>query len=273
MTRAKSGPTRAAASAADDDDDSGSDSEDESLVKRQPKRKVPPALPPPAAKEEDEDDDESAQRCVVVEAAKTGRSKCRCCMMPIEQHEARVGMQGWMVGRQVMVWQHPKCFLTQVGVAVEANGRGKCKQTKEAFAPGEHTLTLVAHTTTARVKIGAAGSLLAPVLRAARTDATYEALAAASGAADAFASLEAADVAALRAGLAKGAAAAAAAPPTAAPPTTAPASAAPASAAPASAAPASAAFGPTASAGPCCAVLDATSASASAMALALGSKG
>ena len=72
---------------------------------------------------------------VVVEAAKTGRSKCRCCMEPIAQGDMRVGMESWMVGRQVVVWQHPKCFLSQIGICQETSTARKCKQTKKALPP------------------------------------------------------------------------------------------------------------------------------------------
>ena len=104
--------------------------------------------------------------CIVVEAAKTARSKCRRCMEMIALNEPRVGMESWMVGRQVMVWQHPSCFLEGLQVTCEASGRGRCKQTKELFEAGERKLSATAHTTTSHFKLRAGAELLRPVLAA-----------------------------------------------------------------------------------------------------------
>ena len=86
------------------------------------------------------------------------------------------------------MWQHPACFLSGVGCITETSGRGKCKQTKKPFVAGERTLTFVAHSTTAHVKLEVAGGLLAPVFRAAKSESTIAALRArvASGALDAL---------------------------------------------------------------------------------------
>ena len=96
------------------------------------------------------------EECVVVEAAKTGRSKCRKCFEMLEQGELRVGMQSWMVGRQVMVWQHPRCFWEGLAITEEPTGRGKCKATKEGFRAGERRLSAQAHTTTNHFKASCA---------------------------------------------------------------------------------------------------------------------
>ena len=117
---------------------------------------------------------------VVVEKAKTGRSKCRRCLEMLAEGELRVGAESWMVGRQVMVWQHPACFLSGVHVTEETSGRGKCKQTKEAFAAGEFKLSTTAHTTTSHFKLAAGAALLAPVLAAVHPDDSAGRLAAIS---------------------------------------------------------------------------------------------
>ena len=71
-----------------------------------------------------------------------------------------------MVGRQVVVWQHPACFLRGLQVTTEMSGRGKCKQTKAKFAVGEHRISAQAHTTTVHMKLSAAPVLLRPVYAA-----------------------------------------------------------------------------------------------------------
>ena len=101
-------------------------------------------------------------QCITIEAAKTGRSKCRHCMLPLMQNEMRVGMESWMVGRAVMVWQHPRCFLGNTSVTIEETGRGKCKQTKENFTVGGAKISCTAHTTTSHFKPVA----VAPQIRA-----------------------------------------------------------------------------------------------------------
>lgn len=110
---------------------------------------------------------ERASSAIQVERAKTGRSKCRRCMEMLSQGELRVGAESWMVGRQVVVWQHPSCFLHGVQVTEEASGRGKCKQSKVTFSTGEHKLSVSAHTTTSHFKLGVGAELLRPVLQAA----------------------------------------------------------------------------------------------------------
>ena len=64
----------------------------------------------------------SSDACIIIEAAKTGRSKCRRCLEMLEAGALRVGMESWMVGRQVTVWQHPKCMLAGLQVTEEASG-------------------------------------------------------------------------------------------------------------------------------------------------------
>ena len=231
QTRARSGSGKAVAYVSDDDnsdDDSDYDSDEEQppTSRKQQRPKKPPVQKVKLAPnkhdndlfgEDDDDDDGDETKCVVVEAAKTGRSKCRGCMENIQEGEARVGMESWMVGRQVVVWQHPKCFLAQVAAVTQTGGKRKCKQTKRGFAAGERSLSFTAHSTTNHVKLGAAGELLAPVLRAAALPApaakaklgssshtAVDALRRAMTSPETFDVLDAADIAVLAAGLAKG---------------------------------------------------------------------
>lgn len=114
-------------------------------------------------------------------------------------------MASCQVGRQVVVWQHPSCFLQGLSITTEASGRTKCKQvcclccansrddalnnvkprgtkmtavsrpsmttpntwqTKVPFALGERRLSASAHTSTAHMKLEAAPGLLRPVYAA-----------------------------------------------------------------------------------------------------------
>jgi hypothetical protein len=139
------------------DDDDDDDDEDIPLPKRVLAAK--PEVKPKEAKQPSETSD----LCITVEAAKTGRSKCRGCMTALEQGEMRVGMESWMVGRAVTVWQHPRCCAERVVVTVESSGRGKCKQTKVGFAVGEAKLSCTAHNTTAHFKPAAVAAQLRQV--------------------------------------------------------------------------------------------------------------
>uniref|UniRef100_A0A7S4DXD7 PARP-type domain-containing protein n=1 Tax=Lotharella globosa TaxID=91324 RepID=A0A7S4DXD7_9EUKA len=93
------------------------------------------------------------EQILKVENAKTGRSKCRKCMEKLEKGELRVGMQAWIMGRQSMTWQHPKCFMENISFTREATGRGKCKISKKSFEAGEARLSLRSHTATSNVKL------------------------------------------------------------------------------------------------------------------------
>jgi hypothetical protein len=110
-----------------------------------------------------EDSSNTEGNCIVVEQAKTGRSKCRRCLEVLSAGTLRVGMESWIVGRNVMTWQHPRCFCDGLAITTETSGRGKCKQTKEKFAVGERRLSASAHSTTNNFKLHAAALLLRPV--------------------------------------------------------------------------------------------------------------
>jgi len=92
-----------AVEASDDDDDDDDDEDYEDLeddVREKPKKKrVAQAKETPvpglAA---------GITSCIIVEAAKTSRSKCRRCMEILAAGSLRVGMESWMVGRQVYTY-------------------------------------------------------------------------------------------------------------------------------------------------------------------------
>ena len=186
----------------DDDDDDDDEEEEERLSSRKAKR-MKSTIVKPEVKEAPAfaSDSGDVASCVVIEKAKTGRSKCRRCMEMLNAGELRVGMESWMVGRQVVVWQHPACFLQSVEVAEEATGRGRCKQTKEQFVKGENKLGFSAHTTTSYTKLEAGGECLGRVLLAAsRADAPLKEVV------KGYEQLSKAEAAALAAGVARGSA-------------------------------------------------------------------
>lgn len=115
---------------------------------------------------------------LIVEMAKTGRSKCRGCLEPIPQGCPRVGQHAWIMGRNSVVWSHPKCCINRLIVAREPSGRSKCKVTGQALQKGQPKIGFRAHTATAWVGVERAASVIAPVLlvmpetdRQATTDA------------------------------------------------------------------------------------------------------
>ena len=157
-----------------DDDDSEHEDDDYEDIPRPVKasrKRTTPAAPAAATVKLDVEPSGAEGSCIVVEAAKTGRSKCRKCLEMLPAGALRVGMETWMVGRQVMTWQHPECFVSALEITTEATGRGKCKQTKQAFAAGERRLSATAHITTNHFKLSAAVSLLRPVFSALGEDA------------------------------------------------------------------------------------------------------
>ena len=90
------------------DDESGDDEDDEyddipRPVKASNKRAPAAAAAPATATASVPLPEEATAKgaCIVIEAAKTGRSKCRRCLEMLAIGAPRVGMESWMVGRQV----------------------------------------------------------------------------------------------------------------------------------------------------------------------------
>merc|ERR1711865_349401 len=93
-----------------------------------------------------------------------GRSKCRSCLEQIEKGEIRVGMEAWIMGRQAITWQHPKCFLHNIKCDEASNARGKCKVTGEPFSAGDVKIGCCSHTATSWVSLASVPMALGKVL-------------------------------------------------------------------------------------------------------------
>lgn len=159
--------------------EASSDSDDDALVhipRPVKATKTSPTQAASAAAGVDTLDDTSSMesKCIVVEEAKTSRSKCRKCLEILPAGALRVGMESWIVGRNVMTWQHPQCFCSGLEISMEVSGRGKCKQTKQKFQAGERRLSASAHTTVNNFKLSAAASLLRPVFSALSNSAAAQ---------------------------------------------------------------------------------------------------
>ena len=103
------------------------------------------------------------KRLITVEKAKSGRAKCRRCASKIEKGETRVGVKGWIAGRQAIMWQKPDCFSKGMEFAKAKSSRGKCKMTGEQFTKGEDQLVFTVHNSRIPIKLSAVGSALEEV--------------------------------------------------------------------------------------------------------------
>ena len=103
------------------------------------------------------------KRLITVEKAKSGRAKCRRCASKIEKGETRVGVKGWIAGRQAIMWQKPDCFSKGMEFAKAKSSRGKCKITGEQFTKGEDQLVFTVHNSRIAIKLSAVGSALEEV--------------------------------------------------------------------------------------------------------------
>jgi hypothetical protein len=74
---------------------------------------------------------------VIVESAKSGRSKCSACCTKIESGNPRVGVFAFKGGRLCYAWIEPLCFLKASKFDYNTSGRGKCKVTQKEFAKGQ----------------------------------------------------------------------------------------------------------------------------------------
>ena len=107
----------------------------------------------------------TANSVITVESAKTGRSRCRKCMVELEKGEVRVGMKAWIMGRNSVTWQHVECFLKNVKVGISPNGRSSCKFCSQPFCSGDLRFGLRSHTATSWVS----ADCLKPVLEGVLT--------------------------------------------------------------------------------------------------------
>jgi len=79
-----------------------------------------------------------------LEKAKTDRSTCRACGTTIKKDDWRVGVEAWRMGRKVVTWQKPSCFLKKLEVDLVPGGnRGSCRLSGTKFEDGDLRLALV----------------------------------------------------------------------------------------------------------------------------------
>ena len=102
---------------------------------------------------ESKEDSSATNKFLTVENAKTGRSRCRKCMVQLEKGEARVGMKAWIMGRNAVTWQHVRCFLQNITVGVATNSRSRCKFSGELFQSGDLRFGMRSHTATSWVSL------------------------------------------------------------------------------------------------------------------------
>merc|ERR1711907_574652 len=62
-----------------------------------------------------------------------------------------------------MTWQRPLCLLGNMCVAIEKNGRAKCKATQRRFVVGEAKVGIRSHTATAWITLTSIPAILSPV--------------------------------------------------------------------------------------------------------------
>eukprot|EP00746_Dinoflagellata_sp_MGD_P126163 gnl/MRDRNA2_/MRDRNA2_61080_c0_seq1.p1 gnl/MRDRNA2_/MRDRNA2_61080_c0~~gnl/MRDRNA2_/MRDRNA2_61080_c0_seq1.p1 ORF type:complete len:347 (-),score=98.85 gnl/MRDRNA2_/MRDRNA2_61080_c0_seq1:10-1050(-) len=113
--------------------------------------------------------------------ATSGRATCKGCNDKISNAAWRIGMQSWVGGRQVSVWQHPRCFVGLKGkgsirVDYAPNAASKCKCTGEKFQKGELRVKLEVGATKVYLKLNAATQVLRQVFENEDIEAVVKAL-------------------------------------------------------------------------------------------------
>jgi len=160
----------------DDDDD---DDEDDEMEEPPPKKRSKPTYPNKVASSDQSRKKtavDTSYECVnpkgglTLEYAKTGRSTCRKCKNKIEKGAPRIGMEAWIVGRNAMTWQRPKCLLQNMCCLYEKSGKGKCKVSHIPFEKGQLKIGIRCHTATSYYRIEAIGGVLSNVVSLMRTE-------------------------------------------------------------------------------------------------------
>jgi len=128
----------AKASDDDDDDDDDEDYEDlEDVVREKPKKKrfaQTKEAPVPGLA--------AITSCIIVEAAKTSRSKCRRCMEILAAGSLRVGMESWMVGRQVYTYHTCIYLVTHTQDTKTPHSNQNHKNKKNRKHSSNHALSV-----------------------------------------------------------------------------------------------------------------------------------
>ena len=175
-------------SASGEDDYEASDNEDdedddyESLVEDEPSKKRFKIEPKSNNSIKKHAPSDTSFACVnpkgglTLERAKTGRSSCRKCRDKIEKGAPRVGMEAWIVGRQAITWQHPKCLLENTCCMYEKSngGKGKCKASQVPFTKGQLKIGIRCHTATSYYRIESFAGVLSNVVSLMRSEAGFE---------------------------------------------------------------------------------------------------
>lgn len=109
---------------------------------------------------------------LTLEYAKTGRSTCRKCKSKIELGAPRVGMEAWIVGRNAITWQRPKCLLQNMRCLYEKSngGKGKCKALYVPFVKGQLKIGIRSHTATSYYCMESIGGILSNIVSLMRTE-------------------------------------------------------------------------------------------------------
>eukprot|EP00967_Tisochrysis_lutea_P106988 scaffold164576_cov30-Tisochrysis_lutea.AAC.1 len=92
---------------------------------------APPAPPPPPP------------AVLIVERARSGRSRCVSSQDPIALGELRIGLLAWMGGRTTICWQRPQSFLERgASIGYALNSAASCRVSKRKLKKGELRLAV-----------------------------------------------------------------------------------------------------------------------------------
>lgn len=152
------------------------DEEEEIEAPDPPKKRLKPIRPSKVSKAIDTSFGcANSKGGLTLEFAKTGRSSCRSCLSKIEKGAPRVGMEAWIVGRNAITWQTPKCLLQNMVCLYEkSGGKGKCKATHVPFEKGNLKVGIRCHTATSYYSIEAIEGVLSNVVALMRTDESMQ---------------------------------------------------------------------------------------------------
>ena len=170
-------------------DNENDDDEDEEMVEERPSKRSKPIKPEKTLSSNTKAGSKSKKTAVdttfdcinpkgglVLEYAKTSRSSCRKCRNKIEKGRPRVGIEAWIVGRNAITWQLPKCMLQNMCCLYEKSngGKGKCKASHTTFAKGQLKIGIRCHTATYYYRVESIGAVLANVVALMRSEKDHD---------------------------------------------------------------------------------------------------